>query len=195
MSSTVKPGAVAITPALSGDYTFDTAHSRVGFAARHAMISKVRGAFAEFDGTLHIDVENPTQSRVTITIQATSVDTGNKMRDDHLRGNDFFDMDNHPEITFVSTDIERTSDTEFTLVGDLTIKGTTKPVSIPFEYTGSVIDPWGAERAGFEGSVVVNRHDWNVNWNTTLEAGGVLVGDKVTLEFDIAAVRVQPAAE
>ena len=195
MSSTVTPAAVAITPALSGDYTFDAAHSRVGFAARHAMVSKVRGAFTEFDGTLHIDVENPKQSKVTITIQAKSVDTRNQMRDDHLRSNDFFDMENHPEITFVSTDVEQTSDTEFTLVGDLTIKGTTKPVSIPFEYTGGVVDPWGNDRVGFEGSVVVNRHDWNVNWNTALEAGGVLVSDKVTLEFEIAAVKAKPAAE
>jgi polyisoprenoid-binding protein YceI len=194
MSATLTPGTGAITSALSGDYTFDTAHSRIGFAARHAMISKVRGAFTEFDGTLHIDVDDPKQSKATITIQAKSVDTRNQMRDDHLRGNDFFDMENHPEITFVSTDVEQTSDTEFTLVGDLTIKGTTKPVSIPFEYTGSAIDPWGGERAGFEGSVVVNRHDWNVNWNTALEAGGVLVSDKVTLEFEIAAVKVKPAA-
>jgi polyisoprenoid-binding protein YceI len=187
--------AGAITAALSGDYTFDTAHSRVGFAARHAMIAKVRGAFTEFDGTLHIDVENPAASKATVTIQAKSIDTRNQMRDDHLKSNDFFDMDNHPEITFVSTAVNQTSGTEFTLTGDLTIKGVTKPVSIPFEYTGSVNDPWGNERAGFEGSVTINRLDWGVNWNTALEAGGVLVSEKVTLEFEIAAVKTKPAAE
>ena len=185
---------IAITPALSGDYTFDTAHSRVGFAARHAMVSKVRGAFTDFDGSLHIDVDNPAASKATITIQAKSIDTRNQMRDDHLRGNDFFDMETHPEITFVSTSVDQTNATEFTLTGDLTIKGTTKPVAIPFEYTGSVIDPWGNDRAGFEGSVAVNRTDWGVTWNTALEAGGVLVSEKVTLEFEIAAIKTVPAA-
>jgi polyisoprenoid-binding protein YceI len=180
-----------ITPELSGHYTFDLAHSRVGFAARHAMVTKVRGAFTDFDGTLVIDVEHPENSSVSITIQAKSIDTGNETRDAHLRSNDFFDMDNHSEIRFASTGVERTSDTEFVLTGDLTIKGTTKPVSIPFEFTGLVIDPWGNQRAGFEGQVVVNRQDWGVNWNTALEAGGVLVSDKVTLEFDIAAVKAK----
>jgi polyisoprenoid-binding protein YceI len=186
--------SVVISPALSGDYTFDAAHSRIGFAARHAMVSKVRGAFTDFDGSLHIDVDDPKSSTATITIQAKSIDTRNETRDNHLRSNDFFDMDNHPEITFVSTDVDQTSDTEFTLTGDLTIKGVTRPVSIPFEFTGLVVDPWGNERAGFEGSVAVNRTDWGVNWNTALEAGGVLVSDKVTLEFEIAAVKAQPAA-
>ncbi|MDQ1724356.1 MAG: hypothetical protein QOG52_1384 [Frankiaceae bacterium] len=195
MTELLTPSTGAITAALSGDYTFDTAHSRVGFAARHAMIAKVRGAFTEFDGTLHIDVENPAASKATVTIQAKSIDTRNQMRDDHLKSNDFFDMDNHPEITFVSTAVNQTSGTEFTLTGDLTIKGVTKPVSIPFEYTGSVIDPWGNERAGFEGSVTINRLDWGVNWNTALEAGGVLVSEKVTLEFEIAAIKTKPAAE
>ena len=195
MSSLLTPATNTITPALTGDYTFDTAHSRVGFAARHAMIAKVRGAFTEFDGTLHIDVENPAASKATVTIQAKSIDTRNQQRDEHLRSNDFFDMDKHPQITFVSTAVDQANATEFTLTGDLTIKGVTKPVAIPFEYTGSVIDPWGNERAGFEGSVTVNRSDWGVNWNTALEAGGVLVSEKVTLEFDIAAIKAKPAAE
>ena len=185
---------IAITPALSGDYTFDTAHSRVGFAARHAMISKVRGAFTDFDGALHIDVENPADSKASVTIQAKSIDTRNQMRDDHLRSNDFFDMDNHPEITFVSTSVEKSSGTEFTLTGDLTIKGITKPVSIPLDYTGSATDPYGNERAGFEGSVVIKRTDWGVNWNAALEAGGVMVGEKVTLEFEIEAIKTKPEA-
>ena len=189
MSATLSPTSSGITSALSGDYTFDTAHSRVGFAARHAMIAKVHGAFTDFDGSLHINVDNPADSKATVTIQAKSIDTRNQMRDDHLRGNDFFDMATHPEITFVSTSVDKTSESEFTLTGDLTIKGTTKPVSIPFEYTGSVIDPWGNDRAGFEGSVTVNRTDWGVTWNTALEAGGVLVSEKVTLEFEMAAIK------
>ena len=194
MSATLSPTSSGITSALSGDYTFDTAHSRVGFAARHAMIAKVRGAFTDFDGSLHINVDNPADSKATVTIQAKSIDTRNQMRDDHLRGNDFFDMDTHPEITFVSTSVDQTSATEFTLTGDLTIKGTTKLVAIPFEYTGSVIDPWGNDRAGFEGSVAVNRTDWGLTWNTALEAGGVLISEKVTLEFDVAAIKATPAA-
>ena len=195
MSSTLAPETSTITPALSGDYTFDPAHSRVGFAARHAMISKIRGAFTDFDGTLHIDVENPAASKATVTIQAKSIDTRNQTRDEHLKSNDFFDMNNHPEITFVTTSVEQTSPTEFTLAGDLTIKGVTKPVSIPFQYTGSANDPWGNERAGFEGAVTIKRTDWGVNWNAALEAGGVLVSEKVTLEFEIAAIKSKPAAE
>jgi polyisoprenoid-binding protein YceI len=179
---------------LTGDYTIDTAHSRMGFVARHAMVAKVRGGFDEFTGSAHIDGDKPENSTAQVTIQAKSIDTRNETRDNHLRSNDFFDMDNHPEITFVSTDVDQTSETEFTLTGDLTIKGVTKPVSIPFEFTGLVVDPWGNERAGFEGSVAVNRSDWGVNWNTALEAGGVLVSDKVTLEFEIAAVKAKPGA-
>ena len=174
---------------LTGDYTLDPSHSRIGFVARHAMVTKVRGSFNEFDGTVHIDAENPTRSSATVAIQAKSIDTRNADRDAHLRSNDFLAMDEYPEISFSSTRVEQVDDENYRVTGDLTLKGVTKPVAIVFEYTGAATDPFGNERVGFEGSVTVSRRDWGVNWNAPLEAGGVLVGDKVTLEFEISAIR------
>ena len=172
-----------------GNWNVDASHSEVGFIARHLMVSKVRGQFKNFSAVVSIaqPFENST---VEATVQLASVDTNAAGRDTHLKSADFFDVENNPAMTFTSTKVTNSS-----LEGDLTIKGVTKPVAIPFEYTGSVIDPWGNERAGFEGSVTVNRSDWGVNWNTALEAGGVLVSEKVTLEFDIAAIKAKPAAE
>ncbi|GAB2647870.1 YceI family protein [Kribbella swartbergensis] len=175
--------------ALTGDYTIDTAHSRVGFVARHAMVTKVRGSFNEFEGTIHLDGENPENSSGRVTIQAKSIDTRNSQRDEHLRSNDFLDMDNHPELTFVSTSVKQNDETTFTVVGDLTVRGVTKSVEIPFEYTGSATDPFGNQRVGLEGSVVINRKDFGVNWNAALETGGVLVSEKVTLEIEISAIK------
>jgi polyisoprenoid-binding protein YceI len=175
--------------ALSGDYTIDTAHSRVGFVARHAMVTKVRGSFDEFEGSIHIDGDNPENSSGRVTIQAKSINTRNSQRDDHLRSNDFLDMDNQPEITFASTGIKQTGDAEFVVSGDLSIRGVTKPVEIAFEYTGTATDPFGNERLGLEGSVVINRKDFGVSWNAALEGGGVLVSEKVTLEIEVSAIK------
>ena len=174
---------------LTGTYALDVAHSRLGFVARHAMVTKVRGAFNEFEGTATIDGDNPGNSTVSITINVNSVDTRNEQRDGHLRTNDFFDVANHPTITFTSTSIAHDAGNEFTVTGDLTIKGVTKSVSFPLEFTGSVKDPWGNDRIGFEGQTVINRTDYGVNFNAALEAGGVLVSEKVTLEFELAAVK------
>jgi polyisoprenoid-binding protein YceI len=175
--------------ALSGDYTIDTAHSRVGFVARHAMVTKVRGSFDEFEGSIHIDGETPEKSSGKVTIQAKSINTRNSQRDDHLRSNDFLDMDNQPEITFASTGIKQTGDADFLVSGDLSIRGVTKPVEIAFEYTGTATDPFGNERVGLEGSVVINRKDFGVSWNAALEGGGVLVSEKVTLEIEVSAIK------
>lgn len=174
---------------LTGEYVLDTAHSRIGFVARHAMVTKVRGQFDEFEGDAHIDGDNPANSTARLLIQAKSIETRNKQRDDHLRSNDFLDMDNHPTIEFTSTGVEQTGDTDFEVTGDLSIRGVTKPVTVEFELTGAENDPWGNFRIGFEGKLVINRKDWGVNWNTALESGGVLVSEKVTLEFDLAAVK------
>lgn len=179
---------------LSGKYDLDPAHSRIGFVARHAMVTKVRGSFNEFEGSGILDASDPANSQVTLTIQATSVDTRNADRDAHLRSNDFFDMEHYPEITFGSTEIESVQDDLYRITGDLTIKGVTKPVSIEFEYQGSAVDPFGNHRIGFEGSTVINRKDWGVNWNAALEAGGWLVSEKVTLEFEVSAIKASDEA-
>ena len=173
----------------AGTYTIDASHSRIGFVARHAMVTKVRGSFNEFEGTGVVDADNIANSRLQLTIQAASIDTRNADRDGHLRSNDFFDIEQYPEITFVSTAVEQTDDDEFTVTGDLTIKGVTKPVTIEFEYTGAAVDPFGNNRIGLEGKTTINRKDWGVNWNAALEAGGVLVSEKVTLEFEVSAIR------
>lgn len=174
---------------LTGDYTLDPAHSRIGFVARHAMISKVRGAFNEVSGHGHYDADNPANSSLEVVIQAKSIDTRNADRDNHLRSNDFFAMDEHPEIRFVSTSVTPTGGDTFDVTGDLTIKGVTKPVTVPLELTGTVKDPFGHFRLGLEGSTVVNRSDWGINFNAALETGGLLVSEKVTLEFEIEAIK------
>ena len=177
---------------ISGDYTLDPSHTRIGFSARHAMVTKVRGNFDQFEGSAHVDTANPASSSVTVTIEAASVTTGNEQRDGHLKTPDFFDIANYPQITFVSTDVERDG-AEWAITGDLTINGVTKSVTIPFEETGSAKDPFGNTRVGFEGEVTIDRTDWNLSFNAALETGGVLVSEKVKLEFDISAIANVPA--
>jgi len=174
---------------LTGDYTLDPAHSRVGFVARHAMVTKVRGAFKEFEGVLHLDAEDPTRSSADVTLQVASIDSGNPDRDAHLRSGDFFDAEAFPTIRFVSTAAEAKDDDRYALTGDLTIRGVTRPVTLDIELTGATNDPWGNRRIGFEGSVTVNRRDWDLGWNMALDTGGLLVSEKVTIELDVAAVR------
>ncbi|PYI69762.1 polyisoprenoid-binding protein [Arthrobacter livingstonensis] len=178
-----------VAPELSGDYVFDVVHSRLGFVARHAMITKVHGSFKEFEGHLHIDAEEPTRSSGRLSIVTESIDTGTEQRDNHLRSNDFFDMPNYPQITFESTAIEHASGENYQVIGDLAIKGVSRAVTLDVQYTGSSIDPSGNTRIGFEAAVTINRKDWGLNWNAPLEAGGVLVSEKVTLEIDISAIR------
>jgi polyisoprenoid-binding protein YceI len=174
---------------LTGTWTLDPAHTRIGFVARHAMVTKVRGSFNEFEGTAVLDGANPANSHAEVTIKAASIDTRNAQRDEHLRSNDFLAMQEHPEITFTSTGARQVDDTTFELTGDLTIRGVTKSVTIPFTFEGAAKDPFGNLRAGFEGSVAINRKDWGVSWNAALEGGGVLVSDRVTLEFEISAIK------
>ncbi|WP_017610316.1 YceI family protein [Nocardiopsis xinjiangensis] len=176
-------------PELTGRYTLDPAHTRIGFVSRHAMVTKVRGSFDEFTGTAVLDGEDPSRSSVEIVIQAASIDTRNADRDAHLRSNDFLQMEDHPEITFRSTEVTRTGEETLDVTGDLTIKGTTQQVTVPFTFEGQATDPFGNVRVGFEGSTTINRKDFGVTWNATLETGGVLVGDKVGLEFEISAIK------
>jgi len=174
---------------LTGTYTIDPSHSHVGFTARHAMVTRVRGSFTDVSGSIHVDGENPTASKVEVEIDAASIDTRSADRDAHLRSDDFFAVDTYPTIDFASTSIEQTGADTFEVNGDLTIRDTSRPVSFELAFTGAATDPFGNERIGFEGSVEVNRKDWNLTWNAALEAGGVLVSEKVTLELEISAIR------
>ena len=187
----VRTQAAPVVPAgdLTGSYAVDAAHSAVGFSARHAMVTKVRGQFTDFEGQATIDAAVPARSTVLVVIRAESIDTRSADRDAHLRSGDFFDVETYPEIRFESTDVQVKDPQTWSITGDLTIKGVTKPVTIDFTYTGSATDPFGNQRAGFEGSVVVNRKDWGLTWNAALETGGVLVSEAVTLEFDISAIK------
>jgi polyisoprenoid-binding protein YceI len=179
---------------IAGDYTIDVTHTRIGFSARHAMVTTVRGQFGEFEGTAHIDTANPAGSAAKVTIATASINTGNADRDGHLRSADFFDVETFPEIGFVATDVVRVDAARWTVVGDLTIKGVTNPVAVEFEATGSARDPFGNLRVGFEGAATINRKDWGLTWNAALETGGVLVSEKIKLEFDVSAIATPAGA-
>ena len=142
---------------ITGDYTIDPSHSTVGFVARHAMVTTVRGAFPKFEGSAHIDTANPAASSVSLTIDVSGVDTGSADRDGHLRSGDFFDVEKFPTMTFTSTEVVREDASTWLITGDLTIKGVAKPVTIEFESTGSARDPFGNLRVGFEGATTINR--------------------------------------
>ncbi|MFT0846871.1 YceI family protein [Actinomycetaceae bacterium L2_0104] len=180
--------------ALSGTWNLDPAHTRLGFSARHAMVTKVRGTFDTFEGTAYTDASNPGASHVEVTIQANSINTNNEARDQHLRTNDFLDLENYPTITFKSTNVEKLDDEHVRITGDLTIKETTKEISIDFEFGGIAQDPFGNTRMGFEGSTSINRQDYGVAFNAALETGGVLVSDKVNIDIEISAVKVTDPA-
>lgn len=170
-----------------GKYTVDPTHTEIGFTARHMMVAKVRGTFQEFAADVVVG-ETLADTVVTAEVQLTSVDTRSEDRDTHLRTSDFFDVENHPTMTFRSTEI-----TESSMTGDLTIKGTTRPVTFDLEFNGVSPDPWGGTRAGFEATTEVNRKDWDLTWNVAVEGGGVLVSEKVKLHLDVELVA--PAEE
>lgn len=173
---------------LDGTYAIDASHSRVGFSTRHAMVTKVRGAFNEVEGsaTTGPDLQG---ARIEVTMQVASIDTRSADRDGHLKSADFFDVETYPTITFTSTEVTAVDSDTLRVTGDLTIKDVTRPVTIDFEYAGAATDPFGNQRVGFEGSTVVNRKDFGLTWNAALETGGVLVAEKATLEFEISAIK------
>ncbi|MBO1753961.1 YceI family protein [Allobranchiibius sp. CTAmp26] len=173
---------------LNGTYTLDPAHSEVGFVARHAMVTKVRGSFKDIEGTASTST-GLQDAKINLTIQVASVDTRDENRDGHLRTNDFFDAEKFPTITFNSTEVSAADDDTLRVVGDLTIKETTKSVTIDFDYNGAAKDPFGNERIGFEGSTTLTRSEYGVNFNAALETGGVLVSDKITLQIEISAIK------
>jgi polyisoprenoid-binding protein YceI len=170
-----------------GTWTVDTAHSHIGFVVRHLVVAKTRGTFGTFDGTITI-AENPLESKVEATVQTASVSTNDEGRDAHLRNSDFFEAEKYPTFTFVSTGITPDGG-DYKLAGDLTIKGVTKPVTFDLEFEGVVTDPWGNTKAGFTAETEVNRKDWGLDYNAVLEAGGVLIGEKVKLTLEIEALK------
>ena len=176
----VPPGYV------TGTWTIDPVHSEVGFSVRHMMVSKVRGKFTNFEGSV-VTGENPLDSSVTATVDLGSIDTGNADRDKHIRSADFFDVDAHASMTFTSTGV-RADGGNYFLDGDLTIKGVTKPVSFELELGGFGPDAYGGTRAGFSAATTINRRDFGVDFNAALETGGVVVADKVTVTLEIEVV-------
>ena len=177
------------TDTLTGTYVLDPTHTRLGFVARHAMVTKVRGSFETFEGTASLDFEDPAKSSAEVTFDIASISTGQKQRDEHLRTNDFFDAPTFPQGRFVTTSVVKKSDEEFETTGDLTLKDVTKPVTITWELTGTSKDPYGNTRVGFEGKATISRKDWGIEYNAALETGGVLVSDKIVLEFDVSAIK------
>ncbi|OEJ24860.1 polyisoprenoid-binding protein [Streptomyces agglomeratus] len=197
--TTTAPAATAtldVDPALAaltGEYAIDPAHSSIGFTVRHAMVTNVRGSFADHEGTLTLNGSDPSRSAAAIDVRIASIDTGIGDRDGHLRSGDFFDVEQFPLMTFRSTSAEQLGGDDYRIVGDLTIKDVTRPLAIDLEFNGSATDVYGNERVGFEGSAEILRSDWGLTWNAALETGGVMVSDKVKLTFDISAIKSVPA--
>jgi polyisoprenoid-binding protein YceI len=169
----------------AGTYNIDPSHSRVGFSARHAMVTKVRGSFNEYSGSATVADGAAT---LNIDITVSSVDTRSADRDGHLQSADFFDAATFPKITFASTSVKDSGSDKLVVDGDLTIKDVTKPISITFEYTGTATDPFGNARFGFEGEAEINRKDYGLTWNAALETGGILVSENIKLEFEISTI-------
>jgi polyisoprenoid-binding protein YceI len=177
----------ALSQLTPGVWTIDPGHSHVGFVARHLMVAKVRGSFGSFTGSVTI-AEDRLQSSVQASVDMASINTGDDSRDGHLKGNDFFDIENHPTMTFTSTAIRSDGD-DYVMVGDLTLRGVTKAVEFEVEFEGVAADPWGNTKAGFTAEAEINRKDWGVEWNAPLEAGGVLVGEKVKIQLDVELLK------
>jgi polyisoprenoid-binding protein YceI len=178
---------------LTGEWMVDPAHSRIGFSVRHAMVTTVRGAFTEIQSRLYFDGRDPARSRAQIELSTASVDTGVEQRDDHLVGRDFLDAATYPLMRFVSTKVQLAGSDVYRMTGDLTIKAITRPVVLELTYIGHVVDPFGYERVGFDGTTTIDRSEWGLTYNSRLAEGGAMVSEKVRLQLDIAAIRAVPA--
>jgi polyisoprenoid-binding protein YceI len=173
-----------------GTYTLDRTHTTLAFVAKHMMFTKVRGHFGEFEGTLTVG-DSPETSSAEVTIKVDSITTGVEQRDGHLRSADFFEIETYPEMTFRSTKIEWVGGNALRVTGDLTIRGVTREVVLDAEYEGAVVDMQGGIRAAFSARTEIDREDWGITWNMALEAGGVVVSKKVTIEIDTETVLQQ----
>jgi polyisoprenoid-binding protein YceI len=174
-------------------WNIDATHSQATFSVRHMMIATVRGQFNVLSGQLNIDETNPANSWVEAEVDASSVDTRDEKRDGHLRSPDFFDVEKYPKITFKSTNVEHIGGSDYKITGNLTLHGVTKPVTFDAEYHGQLKDIYGLQRAALTVKATINRKDFGLVWNVSLETGGVLVGEKVNIEIDLAAVQQVPA--
>lgn len=172
----------------SSEWNIDTAHSGVNFSVRHMVVSKVRGRFGKYSGKAQLS-DDMTKSKVEVAIETASIDTGTADRDTHLRSADFFDVEKYPTINFRSTRVEQVNEERFRLIGELTIRGVTREVSLDVDYGGRGKDPWGNERAGFSARGAIDRKEFGLKWNQALETGGVLVGDRVDIEIEVELVR------
>jgi polyisoprenoid-binding protein YceI len=170
-------------------WNIDPAHSGVHFTVRHMVISKVRGAFERWQGAIDLDEQNPAASRVSVQIDAASIDTREEKRDQHLRSPDFFDVEKFPKLGFESTQIEKLTDDQYRVTGDLTMHGVTRPVVLEAESLGGGKDPWGHQRIGFAAKTTINRKDFGLTWNQALETGGLLVGEKIEISLDVQAIK------
>lgn len=166
-------------------WAVDPTHSEINFKVKHMMFTNVSGGFKEFEATAETESEDFDSVTFNFQAKTASINTGNSERDGHLKSGDFFDAENHPEISFKSTSYEKDENGEFTLKGDLTLRGVSKPVTLKGEFHGTAVDPWGNKRAGFGISGKINRKDWGLNWNSALETGGVLVGEEVKLNIEL----------
>lgn len=187
----------AMDAVVTGDYEVDVRNTRIGFSARYAMVTTVHGEFSQFQGSAHLDCEQPERSSVTLTIATASLSTAQEQRDEHLRSPDFLDVETYPEVLFRSTGVGVLDAGHFELRGALTICGVTREVPVEFRLSGTSVDPAGQHLVGLVGSAAISRGDFGLTWNTALETGGVLVGDDVDLRFDVALIRAtgRPAGE
>lgn len=197
MKRTLTPLVVALTLAVAAwapagaavaNYGIDASHSNVIFKVRHLM-ARVTGNFAKFDGSIAMDAENPAQSKVSFSIDASSIDTANENRDKHLRSEDFFWVEKHPQLTFESTAVKHVGGSEYEVVGNLTMRGVTKQVTLPVTFLGEIKDPWGNVKGGFSTRTTLNRKDYGISWNKALDTGGVLLSDEVEVEIDLEVAR------
>lgn len=170
-------------------WEIDSGHSGIHFSVRHMVIAKVRGQFARWSGTILVDEGDPSRATVQATIDASSIDTGVADRDAHLKSADFLDVATHPELTFKSTRVETLAGDRMRVVGDLTIRGVTREVALDAEFGGTTRDPWGNERAGLAARTSIDRKEFGLSWNQVLEAGGLMVGDRVDIEIEVEAVK------
>ena len=174
-------------PTAPRTYAIDKTHSELLFQVRH-LVTRVRGRFTDFDGTINLDTVNPDRSTVKVSIKAATIDTGTPDRDAHLRSDDFFAVDKYPTLTFTSSRVEKKSDEHYEVTGTLTIRGVAKEVTLPVSFLGAAKDPWGNDRVGFETEIAINRKDFGLTWNAALETGGFLVGDEVKISASVQAI-------